>query len=142
MVGWFCSWLSEKKTEFDPGPVDIKNNEDNNVIASNNYEDFNTVIKDDYDESNEDDKEEEEVTEDELLEMCVFPDWVVSVGTFHTITHTSKYEFVEDGSEFYRSNFSYHDKVSHRIAVTKCRQMVDVQDEMVKMVVKVTTASW
>lgn len=113
----------DKKDEEEPVPELVKDD---------------PLITDDLEDEDDDDLEEDE----EWMERCSFPEWVVGVGNYRTITQNSRYEFSEHGDVYHRSTFSSQDQAWTPVSVNKCRDMVEKTDEMAKFVVKVTTSDW
>lgn len=75
-------------------------------------------------------------------ETCSFPEWATAVGTFYNFVFTSIYEFSEDGTSLFVSNYSLTKDEAHQISLTECHSVrEELEGEEIKLVTKVT-AGW
>ena len=63
---------------------------------------------------------------------CTFPEWATSIGTLHSFSFTSQYEFTADGRHLLASNYSYIGRESHLISRTTCVRIVDSRNGTVE----------
>ncbi|XP_059099729.1 uncharacterized protein LOC131893644 [Tigriopus californicus] len=56
---------------------------------------------------------------------CQFPDWASTVGSFHSFSFSSQYEFTEDRTTMIMSNYSYILQEAHQISKTACVEIVE-----------------
>lgn len=60
---------------------------------------------------------------------CQFPEWASTVGSFHSFSFSSQYEFTEDRTTMIVSNYSYILQEAHQISKTTCVQLVGTPNE-------------